>query len=84
MLHWGYAEMTYPNPNPKICCKCHKVCRSNFSFLGCDMLGWGYAENPPPQPKKLSQPENQNVIESEIEIHKFFFQASNKVMEGWG
>ena len=84
------------SPYPKSCSKCHKMPRSNFSFLGViclvgGMLKWptltlkvvqnvitcldptfhfwvwlawlGYAENPPPQPKKLFQPENQNVIE---------------------
>ena len=57
MLGWGYAEMNYPNPNPKICSKCHKMPKSNFIFLGVTFMVGGYAEitHPNPNPKGFSK-----------------------------
>ena len=55
--------------NLKVVPNVAKCLDTTFHFE-CDMLGCGYAKNPPPQP------ENSDFkCPSELEIHKFPFQA---------
>ena len=64
------AEMTHPSPKPTSCSKCHKMPKSNFSFLGVTRLVGGILKIPHPNLK--IQIFN---CPYEIEIHKFSFQA---------
>ena len=59
-----------PNPKPKSCSKCHKLPKSNFSFLGVKCLVGDMLKIPHPQLKI-------QIFKCpyEIEIHKFPFQA---------
>ena len=47
--------MPHPNAHPKTCCKCCKMPKSNFLFLGTTFVVVGYSEMLHPNPKSVTK-----------------------------